>query len=483
VPGDSLRAELAELRAALAEAQRTVLLLTDENAALRARLAELERRVGQNPRNSNKPPSSEGYEKPAPRSRRERTGRRSGGQPGHPGVTLRRVAEPDRVETHEPDRCGCGASLHAAEVVGTEARQVFDLPEITLQVVEHRLVSRRCGCGRVTAAAAPAGVGAPVQYGPGVKALAVELLAGQHLPLARTGALLTGLCGAGISEGTLAGWYLQAADGLAGFEADVRDRLTGAAVVGVDETGLRVAGRLAWLHATRTDLLTLLTVDTKRGVAGITAAGVLPGLSPEQVVVSDGWAPYWTFDVTHALCGAHLLRELTAAAEVAGQHGWAAAMDGLLVEVNRTVTAGRDGGADALPPARLAGYRRRYDEIITAGWAANPDHAPGTPVRGRQKRPKHVNLLDRLDRQRAEVLRFAADFRVPFTNNGSERDIRPTKIRMKVTGGLRTMTGAQAFARLRSYLSTANKHGLTGFTVLRMLHAGNPWIPPKPAPT
>ena len=302
-----------------------------------------------------------------------------------------------------------------------------------------------------------------------------RLLAGQHLPLGRTAQLLAELLAAPVGEGSLAAWYTQAAAGLAGFEAAVRDQLAAADVLGADETGLRVDGRLHWLHTARTDELTLLTVSERRGVAGMREAGVLPALRPGAVLVHDGWAPYREFDVTHALCGAHLLRELAAAADVGGQADWATAMDRLLCEINDTVRAGREIGARRLQPTLFTTYERRYQEIVDAGWAANPDHRPGQ--RGKRKRPKHVNLLDRLDAHRNEVLRFTGDFRVPFTNNGSERDIRPAKIRVKVAGGLRTINGAKAFARLRSYLSTAAKQGRSPFQVLRDLHNGNPWIP------
>jgi transposase len=493
----AMRAELAELRAQRAERDLAITLLRDEVGALRAndaalreesaglraqvvalveRVAELQRRAGQNPRNSHQPPSSEGYDKPAPRSRRERTDRPCGGQPGHEGTTLRQVKVPDAVVVHAPRSCGsCGGSLAAAPVASTETRQVFDLPEIALRVVEHRLQHRECDCGAVTMAPAPAGVGGPTQYGPGVRALAVYLLAGQHLPLARTAELLGEIVAAPLSQGSLAGWYADAAAGLDGFDAALRDGLAGAGVLGADETGIRVDGALAWVHAARTDTLTRYTVSPRRGVEAMRAAGVLPALSAHTVLVTDFWAPYWAFDVIHAACGAHLGRELVAAAEVDGQTGWADGLDRLLREINHTTTAARDAGADALAAELLATYRRRYGELVDAGWAANPDHRPGG--RGPRRRPRHVNLLDRLDTHREEVLRYCHDLRVPFTNNGSEQDVRPLKIRLKVAGCLRTMAGAEAFCRLRSYLSTARKQGQSPFAVLRMLHDGNVWMP------
>lgn len=193
----------------------------------------------------------------------------------------------------------------------------------------------------------------------------------------------------------------------------------------------------------------------------------------------DFWAPYWTFDVTHAVCGAHLGRELVAAGEVDGQAGWAGGLDRLMREINHTTIAARQLDADALADPLLATYRGRYDELITAGWAANPEHHRGGP--GKIRRPKHVNLLDRLDTHRKEVLRYAHNLNVPFTNNnGSEQDVRPVKIRMKIAGCLRTMTGAEAFCRHRSYLSTARKQGQSAFAAMRMLHERNPWIPATP---
>ncbi len=442
---------------------------------LRAEIAELRARLGQSPRNSSKPPSSEGYEKPAPKSRRKKTGRPSGGQPGHEGRTLSQVASPDEVLVHEPLVCaGCGESLADAPVVSTEARQVFDLPAIRLRSVEHQLQRRECGCGRTTVAQAPPGVGAPAQYGPGVRAVATYLLAGQYLPLKRTSELLTELLCAPVSEGSLVRWQQDAANGLGGFDAMVRGALSRALVLGADETGIRVDGKLAWVHAARTDELTRYTVSPKRGYTAMEEAGVLTALSPGTVLVTDFFVPYWRLDVTHAVCCAHLCRELVAAAQVPGQEGWAQAMERLLEEINRTAHRARDIGGTAFAPALLAGYKRRYATLIAAGWAANPEHRPGKHAK---RRPKHVNLLDRLDGHRDEVLRFATDLRVPHTNNGAEQDIRPLKIRMKVAGGLRTMAGAEAFCRLRSYLSTARKQGQSAFTALTMLHNGDPWAP------
>ena len=478
---------VAALQAALAERDRQLTELKAERdrqlaerdrviAELLARVADLERRLGQNSRNSNRPPSSEGYAKPKPKSRRQRGQRGSGGQPGHPGTTLAQVEDPDRVVVHRPRRCdGCHRSLRRARVSSVERRQVFDLPEVRLAVTEHRVEHRRCRCGQITMAATPDEVGAPTQYGPGVRGVATYLCAAQHLPVARAAETLADLLGAPVSAGSVVAWNDRAAAGLEAFTATVRDELATAGVVCFDESGLRVDAHLAWVHSASTPTRTLFTCHDKRGVDAMNDAGVLPAFT--GVAVHDGWAPYRTYpNLTHALCNAHHLRELDAVADTAGQADWADAMARLLAEVNTTVDRARQDGATGLHPDLLARYRTRYGQLIEAGWSANPN----SPARRTSKRSPAVNLLDRLDTHRDDVLRFAADFTVPFTNNTAEQDIRMVKLRQKISGGLRTMTGARIFCALRSYLSTARKNGQHNLTVLRQLHQGKPWLP---APT
>lgn len=488
-PTRALRAENGELRAQLAEHGRANGLLVEENAALRdqvdalaAQVAELQRRLGQTPRNSDKPPSSEGYAKPAPKSRRSRSGRKPGGQPGHPGRTLRQVDDPDEVVRHTPRRCGCGRSLRHGQLDHVERRQVVDLPEIRRRVIEHHIEHRVCRCGQVVGAGEADGVPAtargPISYGPGVRALGSYLLAAHYLPSARAAQLLSDVLDLPVAEGSLVAWYLAAAERLDPFVEQVKAGLAGSDVVGADESGARVAAKLAWVHTAVTSRLTFYDVFTgpgARGADAMRAMGILPALSADAVLVSDFWSPYWEFDLRHQVCLAHIGRELVAAAEVAGQQEWASGLDTLLDRLIGEAHAARDAGADRLEPELLARYQAHYDELVTAGWAANPDYPPAE--RRRRKRPKHVNLLDRLDSHRDELLRFAEDLRVPATNNSSERSIRPLKIRIKVSGCLRTMAGAKAFCRLRSYLDTARKQGQPALAVLRMLHDSGPWIP------
>src|SRR6059058_4925302 len=278
-----------------------------------AEIAELKRQLAASSRNSSQPPSSDGLDKPAPKSLRGRSGRKPGGQPGREGRTLRQVAVPDEVVVHEPGACaGCGADLPIDErPAGVVRRQVFDIPQITVRVVEHRLVSRRCVCGTLTRAAAPAGVSAPVQYGPHAAAIAVYLCLGQHLPVERTAGLLAELFGTPMSVGTVAAWTARAAAGLEPFTAAVRAGLLGEEVVHADETGLRVAGRLHWLHVACSARFTALFCHRKRGKEAINAAGVLPGVT--GTLVHDAFTSYARYPAArHALCNAHVLRELIA---------------------------------------------------------------------------------------------------------------------------------------------------------------------------
>ncbi|MGH3266440.1 MAG: DUF6444 domain-containing protein, partial [Trebonia sp.] len=269
--GGELLARLAALEAAVAE--RDVLI-----AALRAENAELRRQLGQDSRNSSKPPSTDSpFAKPAPKSLRRRSGRKPGGQPGHQGTTLRQVDEPEQFVVHEPHRCsGCGRSLAGRPVRGVTRRQVFDIPPVAVTVCEHRLVERECDCGVRTRANAPAGVEGPVQYGPRIAAIIVYLYVGQFLSKKRTAQALAELFGTPLSHGTVAAITARAADALGGFLELVRSQIAAAPVAHFDETGLRVDGKLRWVHSASTGKYSLIIVHDKRGTVAMDAAGVLP---------------------------------------------------------------------------------------------------------------------------------------------------------------------------------------------------------------
>lgn len=444
-------------------------------AALAGRVAELEARLGRNSRNSSKPPSSDGLAKPAPKSLRKASGRKPGKQQGGLGFRLQPRAVPDEVRTHVPTGCrDCGADLAEAPVVGIETRQVFDLPVIELVAIEHRAQRRACECGVVTRAAFPAEATAPTCYGPGVAALATYLLGRQHLPVERAAECLEEAFGAAVSTGWLSSLLPAAAARLDGFLAITREQLAGAQVAHFDETGGRVAGSLHWIHVACTDRWTLFHRDRKRGKTAMDAAGILPDF--HGVAVHDGLVAYRQYEqATHGLCNAHHLRELAGMAELTGQ-AWPTSLAELLVEVHVAVEVAKVAGQTKLPARRLALFAKRYDALVTEGKQLNPP-PPRTGKRGRPALGPAGSLLARLDNHRADVLRFATDFAVPFDNNQAERDVRMVKLQQKISGGWRSEAGADAFLDIRSYLSTARKHGQSAMIVLRDLFTDQTWIP------
>ena len=459
--------ENTELRATVSELRSVV-------EVLRAEVAELKRQLGQHSRNSSRPPSSDSpFTKLAPKSLRRKGGRRPGGQPGHPGSTLALVDNPNERKRYEPGHCtGCGASLADAPEVGMERRQVFDLPPMTVRVVEHQLIARRCGCGTTNCGTAPEGVAAPAQYGPRITAIVVYLYVGQFLSKKRTAAALAELFGTPVCDATVATMTARAADRLDGFLTQVGDRIAEAEVAGFDETGLRVAGKLAWVHCARTGKYTLITCHPQRGRDGINDAGVLGRF--HGVAVHDAWAPYDTYlDVEHQLCCAHAQRELAAVADVAGPDVdwcWATQTGDALVALQKLVGEAIATGADVVDPDALDKQVQLYRSAAQIGITQ-------TSARSSKMMKKHNALARRLLDRQGDYLRFTTDPRIPADNNGSERDIRMIKLRQKVSGCLRTLTGAQQFCAIRSYLSTAAKHHKRLFEVLVMLTEGRPWLP------
>lgn len=463
-----LREQLAVVVAALAQRDAVIEQLRAENA-------ELRRQLGLNSRNSSKPPSTDGLAKPAPKSLRRRSGRKPGGQPGHPGSRLEQVSAPDEVRRHEPVACrSCRGDLGGATEVGVRRRQVFDIPPIAVRVIEHQLIERRCGCGTVTAGTAPDGVGAPVQYGPRIAAIMVYLYVGQFLSKNRTAHALAELFGTPVSAGTVATMAARAAGGLDGFTELVRTRIAAAEVAHFDETGLRVEGKLRWVHSASTDTDSLITCHDRRGTEAMKAAGVLPVFT--GVAVHDAWAPYDTYtQLTHALCNAHLLRELQAvsdlAPDTASEDGWCWAIQAgdALRKMNTLVATAR---RDVVTPdaAALAAARTRYHSAAMIG--ARQNRARSTKIMR-----KHSALARRMIDREPDYLRFTHDLRVPFDNNAAEREIRMIKLRQKVSGCLRTLTGATQFCTIRSYLATATKHGIGTFNALLALAEGHAWLP------
>ena len=439
---------------------------------LQTRIAELERRLGLNSNNSGKPPSSDGLRKPRRiKSLRTPSGKKSGGQPGHPGKTLRQVERADATIDHFPQTCAdCGGVLDEAASKGFAARQVFDLPPPQpLEVTEHRAHVCTCGsCGIQTRAAFPAGVAAPVQYGARIEAFVVYLLHAQLLPEKRVAALIADLFGVTLTTATIATISRDCAERLRSFAETVRDHVAQAPVKHRDETGFRITGKTQWLHVASTLLLTFYRMSSKRGSLLSCVSGI---------VVHDHWKPYYTLEgVLHALCNAHHLRELQALVEIEKEE-WARKMQRLLRRACHATPLVRDADEPVnLRPRLIALIERRYTAILAEGFAHHEAQPPLVPPAEQAKRrgraPHRVghNLLFRLRDRRADVLRFLYDPTVPFTNNLAEQDGRMMKVKQKISGGFRSDEGAEDFGIIRTMLSTARKQG---WNLLQAL-IGNP---------
>ena len=424
--------------------------------ALLERVEELERRLGLNSSNSGKPPSSDGFKKPSRvTNQREKTGRKSGGQAGHEGTTLRQVPTPDKVVDHCPLVCtGCGGALSVEQTTGYQKRQVFDIVQPVVEVTEHRAHSCGCpACGTETHAAFPAEVTAATQYGATVEALVVYLQAWQLIPEDRLAELMTDVFSVDLATSTIAAMGQRKAQALTGLAAQIEQQVKDAAVKHLDETGYRVAGVLQWLHVASTGLLTCYRTSAKRGAM---LAGV------RGIIVHDFWRSYWTMlGVMHALCNAHHLRELKALMDIE-KEPWAWAMHRFLRQACHAANLAR-AHQRSLSPRFLAWLSARYDRILAQGVAFHESQPPlgaGLPTRrGRIRRRTGHNLLLRLRDHKEATLRFLLDPTVPFTNNQAERDLRMMKVRQKISGGFRADTGAQTFVTLRTVLSTARKQG------------------------
>ncbi|HEY9282687.1 MAG TPA: IS66 family transposase, partial [Pyrinomonadaceae bacterium] len=320
-----------------------------------------------------------------------------------------------------------------------------------LRVTEHRAEVVRCAsCGRRTKAGFPAGVRAAVQYGPSLMARALYLHDYQLLPYARTAEAMKELFGCAMSAGTLATAVRRCAAGLVETELKIKKGLRRSPVIHADETGLRVNKRLAYVHVASSERLTHYAADARRGKAAIDEIGILPAY--RGTCVHDGWFSYAHYaDCRHALCGAHLLRELTYFEELSEvTKAWAAPLKELLLEMKGVA---EHAGA-RVPAWRVEELTARYDRLVAEGQEARqPPDAPQSACR--QAR----NLLRRLERRKAEVLRFLRDPSVPFDNNPAERDLRMVKLQQKVSGCFRTQDGARHFCRIRSYVSTMRKQG------------------------
>ena len=418
-------------------------------------------RLNLNSRNSSTPPSSDPNREKKPRKKGDR---KPGGQNGHTGHTLEKVDDPDKVEVLKVDRAKLPKGQYTE--VGYETRQVFNI-EINRVVTEYQAQILEDENGKRITADFPEGVNQPVQYGTTVKAHAVYMSQFQLIPYDRLTDYFSDQLGIPVSAGSFFNFNRQAYDLLETFEALAKQKLIESGLAHADETGVNINGDRRWLHCCSNDLWTLLYPHEKRGTEAMEEIGILPSF--KGILVHDHWKPYYRYDCPHSLCNAHHLRELTRAWEQDNQ-AWAKEMHELLETINRKVL---DAGG-VLSKYMQQKFRQQYRDLIAAAEkeCPPPDESRTKGHKGRIKRSKSRNLLERLRDFEDDVLRFMTIPEVPFTNNLGERDIRMTKVQQKISGCFRSMEGAKIFCRLRSYLSTCRKHGIASSDALEILFDG-----------
>jgi transposase len=473
-----------EMRALYQQGEEAVLavydLLVDTIRKLEAKIQVLEGQIQKDSHNSGKPPSSDGMKKSARHRQRQASGKKVGGQAGHLGRRLEPVEKPEHIERHPLKRCSnCEASLENIEAERIEKRQVFDLPkEIKLEVTEHQAEIKTCPmCGAENVAEFPSGVTQATQYGPRLGAQIVYFNEYHFIPMERTAEIIQDLYQQPLSAGTVPTMNEKVAQEVAKVNEEVKTYLTQTdEAVHFDETGIRVAGKLNWLHVASTKQATLFHAHPKRGTDAMDSMGILPERTGRSI--HDFWKPYLTYQqARHSLCNAHHVRELIFISEQYHQT-WAAAMLDLLLKIKQAGDAAKEQGQEALSDEQKSSFAGEYVQLIVQGEQANPPPIKPERQRGRVKQSPARNLLDRLRDHQDKVLAFMYDFKVPFDNNQAERDIRMAKVHDKVSGGFRSTDGANTFSQVRSYISTARKNGQPVLVALHQALSGSPYRPP-----
>jgi transposase len=468
---DSLSATVEESHQIISGLNETVAALRQTIDELNQRIKELTEQLGMNSRNSSKPPSSDEFNKPTPQSLRKPSGKKAGGQPGHPGSHFDITSEPDEIILHIPSVCRSCPNHDAcvSRSCVSETRKVVDAV-VTVRVTAHQALVLDCPLYGISRKGEfPENIKAPVQYGENFQALAVALNTVGAVSVNRTHEILSGVFGIPLSTGTIVNMVNRCADGLTGIVELIRQKVAASAVGHFDETGTSVDGKKHWVHSASNLRFTHLTINANRGQVGMDAGGVLPLFMGTGV--HDCWSPYWKYPaITHALCCAHLLRELVAAVERHPDQKWATEFIKLQLDMKTAKEQAIEISENKLSKEKLLEFDREYDRIIKQGNAENPPPPEDNnkeAKRGRKKKGKTLALIERLKTHKASVCLFAHNFDVPFDNNLAERDIRMIKTKTKVSGCFRSLTGAENYLKIMSYVGSVKKHGLSAYEAIR----------------
>jgi transposase len=466
---DSLNSEIKSLGDKMED-------VTKDNLKLQQRVQSLESQTKKNSNNSSKPPSSDGFKKQT-KSLRRSSGKSPGGQIGHKGTTLEKSENPDEIIIHKLYKCDlCGVSLEDILLERYIVRQVVDIPEIKAKVTEHRSEVIKCLCGHINKAAFPEDVLQPVQYGTKLKAASVYLSQNQLIPYKRQSEVFEDLFNIHLSQGTLVSINKSCYEALETVEENIKNKLKeSTGTLHFDETGVSVNSILKWLHVTSNEEYTYYNVHAKRGCEAINDIGILSAF--KGTAVHDCWKSYFTYtNCDHALCCAHILRELNGITELEKQ-SWAEDMKKLLLDIKSEVDK-TSSLANALIIDRIIHYEKKYDAIVKIGLEEDFKQVIiSNTEKPSRKKSKSGNLLNRLSLYKQEILRFMNDFDVPFDNNLAERDIRMTKVKQKISGTFRSSSGADYFARIRGYISTIKKQSKNVLESIEHALSGNPVDP------
>jgi transposase len=474
--------EWEKLQAENAAQRERIRSLEELVRTLQGQLQEVRDQLVKDSHNSGLPPSSDRFGRQPPKSLRKKSGKKPGAQPGHLGHHLQMVSQPDAIQVHRVDICrNCAQDLSLVPARCGERRQVMELPQKRVEVIEHQVEEKVCPtCYALTRASFPSEVKAPIQYGVSIGALALYLQDVQLLPFARTSEILHDLLGVSFSPGTLQNFVYRVSSHLEGVEEQIKKALIRAEVIHQDETSIYVNGKAQWVHVCSTPQLTHYATHPKRGLEAMDAIGIAPHF--QGTSVHDGFASYQKYPYKHAACNVHNLRDLTFVEEE-HQQVWAKHMKELLLRTKRAVAQARQAGESTLPAQIQAHILLSYRTLLTEGFTHNPPLKRQPRGLGRNRASPSRNLLLRLETYQEQILRFMQDFAVPFDNNQAERDLRMLKVQQKISGGFRHPRGAILFCRLRGYLSTLRKQGLPLLQALEQTLQGHPLLPVFPSPS